>query len=447
MDAIDRVFLMSSDTPTTTAARSGAERRRRLFRPEVSETNSETWLGDIRLAEPISHRVWAIGATVSLVALVLWMTLGEYTRRERVQGVLVPVDGYARIKARGPGEVRAIRVHEGDVVKKGQVLIEIDADRYADGGKGVAEDVAATIEQEKRTLREDIAGSRLAAQRRRTELLAQIDLVREQMVHNQQMLDIYREEARAQAELLDKVEPALKDGYVSATQVQQLRTASAAANATVARQLTERSALEQKLRDLQGQLTREAHESNVRINDSLRQLARSDAAFDKNEADRGLIVRAPVDGVVSSIFVYAGQSVNNGSSLATVVSPDVRLEAELLVASAAVGFVRPGSEVAIQYHAYPFQKFGVHKGKVRYVSSNALSPSEIAEITGRNDISEPMYRVRASLGRQTIRVYGEDKRLAPGMAINGGIMIDRRRIYEWIFEPLYTLRKDSGGGQ
>lgn len=434
---------MSGQTQT----RSAAERRKRLFRPEVSEVNSESWLGEIRLAEPISHRVWATGSVVLLVALLLWMTLGEYTRRERVQGVLVPVDGYARIKARTQGEVRAIRVREGDTVKMGQVLIEIDSDRYADGSNGVAKDVSASIEREKRTLREDVEGSRIAAQRRRDELLAQIDLVREQLVLNQEALDIYREEARAQSELVKKVEPVQQQGFVSATQMQQMRTAAAAANAAVARQLTERSSLEQKLRELQGQLTRDAHESDMRINDSLRQLARSDATFDRNEADRTLTVRAPVDGVVSSLFVYPGQSVNNGSSLVTVVAPKARLQAELLVASAAVGFVRPGAEVTIRYDAYPFQKFGIHKGRVEYVSSNALSPMEIAEITGSSAYSEPLFRVRASLEAQSIRVYGEEKRLTPGMTINGGIMIDRRPIYEWIFEPLYALRKESGGSQ
>lgn len=419
------------------------ERRKGLFRPEVSEANSETWLGEIRLAEPISHRVWAILAVLLMVVLLSWMVLGQYTRRERVQGVLVPVEGYARLKSRASGEVRKIHVREGDAVRKGQVLVEIDSDRYADGDSGVAEDVSATIEQEKRTLREDIAGTRSAAEKRRSDLLDQIALVREQVTHNREMLAIYREEARAQAELLLKVESALRDGYVSATQVQQLRSTAAAANASVARQLTEKSALEQRLRDLQGQLSQEAHASNVRINDSLRQLARSDAAQDKNEADRSVVVRAPADGVVSSILVYAGQTVNMGSSLATIVAPDAVLEAELLVSSSAVGFVRPGSEVAIQYHAYPFQKFGVHHARVQSISRSALTPAEIAEITGRVDAAEPLYRVRARLQDQTIRVYGENRRLTPGMAINGGIMIDRRRIYEWIFEPLYTLRKNS----
>ena len=426
-----------------TSPESRSQRRRGLFRPEVSEANSETWLGEIRLAEPVSHRVWAIIAVVLMVLLLSWMMLGEYTRRERVKGVLVPVEGYARLKARAPGEVRAIHVREGDVVRKGQVLIEIDSDRYAGAGSGVAADVSATIEEEKRTLREDIDDTRRAAEDRRRDLQDQIALVREQLAQNADTVAIYREEARAQAELLQKVESALRDGYVSATQVQQLRSAAAAANASVARQLTEKSALEQRLRDLQGQLAQEAHQSRVRINDSLRQLARSDAAQDKNQADRGMVVRAPSDGVVSSILVYSGQTVNIGASLATLVPANATLEAELLVASSAVGFVRQGSEVAIQYHAYPFQKFGVHHARVRSISRNALSPAEIAEITGRGDAAEPLYRVRARLQKQTIRVYGEEKPLTAGMAINGGIMIDRRRIYEWIFEPLYTLRKNS----
>ncbi len=415
--------------------------KKKLFRPEVSETNSDSWLGEIRLAAPISHRIWAIGALTCTAVIVAWLVFGEYTRRERVDGVLVPVGGYAKLKSRSPGEVRKILVREGQYVRKGQILIEIDNDRYADAEAGVADDVSATIQQEKATLRDDVANARRSAERRKQDLLGQIALVKQQMTYNQEMLGVFREEARAQSVLLKKMEPALEQGYVSATQVQQQRSSVASAAASVARQLTEKNSLDQQLRDLEGRIAQAAQDANVEINESIRQLARTDAAYDKNEAERKTVVKSPVDGYVGSLLIYPGQNVGNGTSLATIMPDDVPLEAEMLVGSSAVGFVRQGVSVAIHYRAFPFQKFGVHHGKVEYVSKTALAPSEIIELTGRTDIVEPMYRVRASLQQQTIRVYGEDKKLSAGMAISGGIMLDRRKIYEWIFEPLYTMRK------
>jgi membrane fusion protein len=417
--------------------------RRSLFRPEVSEKNSDTWLGEIRLAEPVSHRIWALGSVTLMIILILWLVLGEYTRRERVQGMLVPSDGYARIKARGPGEVQRIFVREGDKVTEGQVLIEVDSDRYSVNESGVAQDVSATIIQEQATLRDDIVSIRAAAEERYQNLGDQIALVQAQMKHNSEMLAIYREEARAHSALLSKVEPAVVEGHVSGVQVLQLRSSAAAANATVARQLTEKNSLEQKLRELQGQFEQAKHETSMKFNESRRALARAEAAFDKNEGDRRMLVRAPLDGVVSSLLVYPGQTISQGSSLATLVSENAQLEADLLIGSSAVGFVRPGNEVRIQFMAYPFQKFGVHKGRIEYISRSALSPAEVSELTGRTDTIEPLYRARASLDKQTILVYGENKRLTAGMAISAGIMLDRRRIYEWIFEPLYTLRKNS----
>lgn len=415
--------------------------KKSLFRPEVSEKNGENWLGEIRLASPISHRIWAIGALIVALIIVAWLCFGEYTRRERVQGILVPVGGFARLKSRGAGEVSKIHAQEGEAVKKGQILLEINNDRYVASGLGVAEDVSVTIDQEKTTLRGDIVNARRSTESRRDDLRLQIALIRQQMAQNREMLVILREEARAQDELLERIKPALEEGYVSATQVQQQRSSALSANAAVTRQLAEKIVLEQQLRDAEGKMVQTGHEMDGKINDSLRQLARTNAAYDKNEAERKTIIKSPVDGVVSSILVYPGQTVGSGSSLATVVPKDAPLEAELLVATSAVGFVRPGSTVAVHYQAFPFQKFGVHRGKVKSISMNALSPAEITELTGLNSATEPMYRVRASLHEQTIQVYGRERKLTAGMAISGGIMLDKRRIYEWLFEPLYTLRK------
>ncbi len=415
--------------------------KKSLFRPEVSEKNGENWLGEIRLASPISHRIWAVGALIVAVMIVAWLCFGEYTRRERVHGVLVPAGGLARLKSRSAGEVSKIYAREGEIVEKGQVLLEINNDRYIAPGTGVADDVSVAIDQEKTTLRGDIANARDSMESRRDDLRLQISLIRQQMVHNREMLVILREEARAQHELFEKIKPALEQGYVSATQVQQQRSSALSANAAVTRQLAEKIGLEQQLRDAEGKMAQAGHEMDVKINDSIRQLARTNAAYDKNEAERKTIIKSPVDGVVSSILVYQGQTVGSGSSLATVVPKDALLEAELLVATSAVGFVRPGSTVAIHYQAFPFQKFGVHRGKVKSISMNALSPAEITELTGLNNATEPMYRVRASLHQQTIQVYATERKLTAGMAITGGIMLDKRRIYEWLFEPLYTLRK------
>ena len=119
---------------------------------------------------------------------------------------------------------------------------------------------------------------------------------------------------------------------------------------------------------------------------------------------------------------------------------DGALEAELLVPSRAVGFVDPGDQVMLRYRAYPYQKFGHHRGRVARVSRSALTVAELAARQGVADDGESYYRIVVQLERQSVLAYGRDERLQPGMVVDAEILGERRSLIEWVFEPLYSLR-------
>ena len=129
----------------------------------------------------------------------------------------------------------------------------------------------------------------------------------------------------------------------------------------------------------------------------------------------------------------------------SILPRDSELEAELLVSSSAIGFVRKGTPVVLHYQAFPYQKFGVQHGAVLRVSRSALSPQEVASLLGRQAPSEPLYRVEVRLGAQAIEANGEEYVLRPGMTVEADMLLDRRRMIEWIFEPLYGMAKSGGG--
>lgn len=74
------------------------------------------------------------------------------------------------------------------------------------------------------------------------------------------------------------------------------------------------------------------------------------------------------------------------------------------------------------------------------ISRSALSSGELGALTGSAQQSEPFYRVTVSLVRQVITAYGKPEPLKPGMLFDADILGERRRLIEWIFEPLYSLR-------
>ncbi len=127
------------------------------------------------------------------------------------------------------------------------------------------------------------------------------------------------------------------------------------------------------------------------------------------------------------------------------------LEAHLYAPSRSAGFVAIGQQVLIRYQAYPYQKFGLHLGTVIDISKTPFAPSELPaslastilsnaqqNIQGFNS-NEALYRIKVRLDTQTIAAYGQLQNLKPGMTLEADVLQDKRRIWEWIAEPVLAV--------
>ena len=155
---------------------------------------------------------------------------------------------------------------------------------------------------------------------------------------------------------------------------------------------------------------------------------------------------APVGGVVATQVVKAGQAVQAGQPLMSLLPGKGELEAELLVPSRAIGFIAPGDGVLLRYQAFPYQKFGHHQGRVASISRSALSSGELGALVGNAQQGEPFYRVTVALAGQAVTAYGKPEPLKPGMLLEADILGEKRRLIEWVFEPLYSLKGKVGDG-
>jgi membrane fusion protein len=152
---------------------------------------------------------------------------------------------------------------------------------------------------------------------------------------------------------------------------------------------------------------------------------------------RETVIRAPIAGTITNIAVSLGASLAEDALLATVLPKGSGLEAQLLVPTRAAGFVQPGNEVVLRYDAFPFQRFGQYRGSVHNVSRTVWSPGEKV---GPMTVREPVYRIDVQLDRQTVAAGGQEIALRPGMMVNADILLEKRTVFEWIFEPVLELR-------
>jgi membrane fusion protein len=407
-----------------------------LFRPEVLEARRTSWVGEIQLIRPLSLTVLTGSVVAAAVALGAFLAWGEYTRKVRVSGVLVPDRGVLRLVAPQDALLVERRVEEGARVKSGDVLFVLSLDRAAVAGdtqaavqrslsaREVSLDKAAAQQQSLHDSQATALSRRLAEmQREQSALDAEIALA-------QQRIQL-AEEARLRTESLRN------DNFVSSAQVQTKTEELLGLQAQRQALERQRSAHAREMATLEAQ-RRDLPLDNARqLGEIERERAELAQLGAESEARRRLVVRAPQDGVVSGLIAQPGQTVTPGVALASLVPSDAKLQAHLYAPSSAVGFLKAEQPVLLRYDAFPYQKFGSQRGRIEQVSLAPLSDAELSGLAAPGTAGRaPMYRIAVSLARQDIDAGTQVRPLVPGMQLEADVPIERRRLYEWLFAPV-----------
>jgi membrane fusion protein len=205
----------------------------------------------------------------------------------------------------------------------------------------------------------------------------------------------------------------------------------------------------------------------------LLQLERNLASLDQETAEvqsrKTSSVLAPQAGQVSTVHLSLGAMAQAGQTIASLVpratslvsshmsshmsshlnsdAPDPSahtLVAALFAPTRTAGFIQPGQEVWLRLAAYPYQKFGLAKGRVLKVSGTPIAPQDLPHGQGTalmasTQSKEPLYRIQVELASQHVMAFGQTHSLRPGMTLDADVIHDVRGIWEWVFEPLLAI--------
>lgn len=399
-----------------------------------------SWLGEIHLVTPLSRWMLAVMAAAMGVAIVLFMVYGHYTKRDRVSGELVPSSGLLNVTSATGGVVTAVDVREGQHVRRGDPLVEMSGDTDSASLGDIRARISARLRAQQHALEADVRTQTATVEQQRRQLKDALAMLESQKAQVVAQEAIQQEQVGSDQTLLRRIEPLESKGYVSAFQVQQQHNALLQAKTQLKSLTRQRLQIAQQMADTRHKLAQLPLTLSSQRSATERQIDGIAQQLAQNEAQRASVLRARSDGVVSSLLVKPGQSVRGGQPLLSVLPRGSALQAQLLVPSRAVGFIDPGSRVVLRYQAYPYQKFGLHYGRVSSISRSALGPSDIVALTGRQ-AKQPLYEITVDLDRQSILAYGKAQPLKPGMSLSADILMDRRTLLEWVFEPLYGLRR------
>ncbi|MDC8786549.1 HlyD family secretion protein [Roseateles koreensis] len=411
-----------------------------LFRPEALAGQQKSWLGQVQVLPPLSLKLLTAAAVGSLCLVAVFLCTAEYTRKARVSGYLVPDQGVLRISTPQTATVLTRLASEGQLVKQGDVLFVLSLDSASQTPEGIARNLSArqqslqgTAVQQQQLLQTQLQ----ALSQRRSGLQRELAQLQAESA-------LHAERLALAGEALARLESLSRDQFISAAQVQAKREEVLGLRGQAQALERQHEALQRDLEASDAQARELPLRAQVQQDEIGRDLAALQQQGLETEGRRRLVLRAPSDGVVSTLQAEPGQSVSSGTVLANVLPARTQMLAQLFAPSSAVGFLRAQQPVQLRYQAFPYQKFGQQSGHVMQISRTPLSPTELSALNlplvlSQGVASEPLYRITVQLDQQTVSAYGQAQPLAAGMQLDADVMLERRRLIEWIFEPILSL--------
>jgi len=418
-----------------------ASARPTLFRPESLRGRELAWQGRPALALGLPAAFTSLASVALAAATVALITFGGYTRRVDMEGAVLPSTGVIDITAPSPGRIATLAVREGDIIKKDAPLYTMDVDTTTkDGGAQqqiidaqLAERDSITREVERKLRMSEDAGKEL---RQKIETLkSQINQYTDQITFQQAFVKKVTNDYNQFAALVERrIVPVNELNVRQQTWMQAITRFQDLENS--------KARLETDLKDAEYQVANTAHTRSDEVDALKGKLLEINEKLANSEAHRSVEIRAPEDGVVTDVVGHPGQSIGNGAPLLKIVPQHAPLQAELLAPSSAIGFIHEGGRVLLRYSAFPYQKFGEYWGTIVTVSRAPVSAEEVKLLlagAAPSKQTSPFYRIVVKPDSQNVTIYEEIHSLPAGMQVQAYALLDRRRIYEWILNPLYDI--------
>lgn len=439
------------------------ENEAQAFAPEIIRVQQ-------RPPSPLPRTV--LYALLALFAVLLvWTVVGRIDIVAVAQGKLVPQSFLKIVQPVESGIVREILVKEGDTVKEGQVLARMDT-RLSDADSRTLQAELQRKRLQLRRIEAELAGVPMKRQpddpadiyaqtegqyqaRRQayldavgaeqaTLLKAQHDLQGAAEIKGklEKSVPIYKD----QAESWDKL---AKEGfagrlmaldrqraYVESEQDLKAQTQNVASLRALIAQSDRRIA--QITSNYRQQLQNERGEAEA-AHHKLQQ------DWDKQQHRHALLeLKAPQAGIVKDLATHTpGTVVAPGTILLTLVPHDEPLVAEVWIGNVDSGFVQPSQKARVKLSAYPFQKYGMLDGVVRYVGADAQEKPEAGAPQSKM-LQEAAYRALINLNASHLESQGRRLRLAPGMQVNAEIHLGTRSVLEYLLSPVQKVAHEAG---
>lgn len=443
-------------------------------------------------ASPIKSRLIIFICSL-FTALLLWSCVSFVDIHAVAMGHVQPIGRTKLVQPFENGTIKRILVRNGDRVKIGELLVELDkTETIADVEKNQTELMSTYAEVARRQAAISALDNYNTSESKynikfSSEVVDKDIIVRENLVLKSDMMSLaatingYRSQVNEKEATLSKLRSSIaaheRIAALSKERLEMRRTLLDRNVGSRAELLNATHSYEQELATLandNGQLV-EATEAISTINQSIIAAIAKFRSENTNKVSellqklsliRQSLIRAkfrddskniisPVDGIVQDMsIVNIGQVVTAGQQLMSIVPTGSQIEIEAMVGNSDIGFVERGQAVIIKINAFPFTRYGTIKGCITRVSMDAIDAQQIGVRPGSNTGSSAASQVGARPANHIqglvfligvkpdqsfIQIEDKSVPLMAGMEVSVEIQTGKRRLIEYIVSPFLSI--------
>ncbi|EHN6577402.1 HlyD family secretion protein [Salmonella enterica] len=420
-----------------------------MFRQEALDNRKMKWRGRAILLPGMPLWLTMLGSIAFITAFLTFVIAGTYSRRVNVSGEVTTWPRAVNIYSGVQGFIVRQFVHEGQSIKKGDPIYQIDVSKSTRSGV-VTDNQRRGIENQ--LVRVDNIISRLAESKKIT-----LNTLEKQRLQYSDAFRLSSDIIRQAAEGIKIMKNNMENyrNYQSKGLITQDQLTNQVAlyyqqqnNLLSLSGQNEQNALQ--ITSLESQIQTQAADFDNRIYQM--ELQRYELQKELVDTDVGgeIIIRALSDGKVDSLSVTVGQMVNAGDSLLQVIPENIENYYLIIwVPNDAVPYISAGDKVNIRYEAFPAEKFGQFSATVKTISRTPASTQEMLTYKGAPQntlgISVPWYKVIVKPEKQIISYDGKSLPLENGMKAESTLFLEKRRIYQWMLSPFYDMKHSATG--
>lgn len=420
-----------------------------MFRQEALDNRKMKWRGRAILLPGMPFWLTMLGSIAFITAFLTFVIAGTYNRRVNVSGEVTTWPRAVNIYSGVQGFIVRQFVHEGQSIKKGDPIYQIDISKSTRSGVVTdnqrrdienqlvrVDNIISRLEESKKITLNTLEKQRLQysdAFRRSSDIIRQAEEGIKIMKNNMENYRNYQSKG-----LINKDQ--LTNQVALYYQQQNNLLSLSGQNEQNALQIT----------NLESQIQTQAADFDNRIYQM--ELQRYELQKELVDTDVGgeIIIRALSDGKVDSLSVTVGQMVNAGDSLLQIIPENIENYYLILwVPNDAVPYISAGDKVNIRYEAFPAEKFGQFSATVKTISRTPASTQEMLTYKGapQNTLgtSVPWYKVIVKPEKQIISYDGKSLPLENGMKAESTVFLEKRRIYQWMLSPFYDMKHSVTG--